>query len=86
MMAAIKLVNICSNSSFENNSAWNITNGQRIAQDALDGKYVVRLSVTGSTGSIISAIKIPQITNHIYYYCFHSSGSFPIAFLKLKCN
>nr|DAT09976.1 MAG TPA: hypothetical protein [Caudoviricetes sp.] len=30
-MAAIKLVNICSNSSFENNNAWNITNGQRIA-------------------------------------------------------
>lgn len=84
MMAAIKLVNICSNPSFENNNAWNITNGQRIAQDALDGKYVVRLSVTGSTGSIISAIKIPQITNHIYYYCFHSSGSFPIAFLKLQ--
>lgn len=83
-MAAIKLVNICSNPSFENNNAWNITNGQRIAQDALDGKYVVRLSVTGSTGSIISAIKIPQITNHIYYYCFHSSGSFPIAFLKLQ--
>lgn len=83
-MAAIKLVNICSNPSFENNNAWNITNGQRIAQDALDGKYVVRLSVTGGNGSIISATKIPQITNHIYYYCFHSSGSFPIAFLKLQ--
>lgn len=83
-MAAIRLVNICSNPSFENNNAWNITNGQRIAQDALDGKYVVRLSVTGGTGSIISATKIPQITNHIYYYCFHSSGSFPIAFLKLQ--
>ena len=84
MMAAIKLVNICSNSSFENNNAWNITNGQRIAQDAFDGKYAARLSVTRSNGSIISATKIPQITNHIYYYCFHSSGSFPITFLKLQ--
>ena len=45
---------------------------------------MVRLSVTGGTGSIISAIKIPQITNHIYYYCFHSLGSFPIDFLKLQ--
>lgn len=83
-MAAIKLINICSNSSFENNNAWNITNGQRIAQDAFDGKYAARLSVTRSNGSIISATKIPQITNHIYYYCFHSSGSFPITFLKLQ--
>ena len=84
-MAAIKLINICPDPSFENSaSGWNITNGQYITQGALDGKTAARLSVTGSTGSIISSTKIPQIINHIYYYCFHSFGNFPIAFLKLQ--
>lgn len=84
-MAAIKLINLCPDPSFENSaSGWNITNGQYITQGALDGKTAARLSVTGSTGSIISSTKIPQIINHIYYYCFHSFGNFPIAFLKLQ--
>lgn len=84
-MAAIKLINLCPDPSFENSaSGWNITNGQYITQGALDGKIAARLSVTGSTGSIISSTKIPQIINHIYYYCFHSFGNFPIAFLKLQ--
>lgn len=84
-MATIKLINLCPDPSFENSaSGWNITNGQYITQGALDGKTAARLSVTGSTGSIISSTKIPQIINHIYYYCFHSFGNFPIAFLKLQ--
>lgn len=82
-MTAIKLINLCPDPSFETGS-WNITTGQRIAGDAFDGEYMVKLSVAGGTGKIISSTKIPQIVNHIYYYCFHSSGSFPIAFLKLQ--
>lgn len=84
-MAIIKLVNICPDSSFENNNTWNITNGQRTAESTLDREYAVTLNAIRGTSSIISATKIPQTTNHIYYYCFHTSGiSFPVSFLKIQ--